>query len=106
MTKITRGSGNVFADLGLPNAAEHKRKADLVIRIAKIIKSEKMTQAAAADRLGVSQPDISKMLRGHFEAYSLDRLMLMLTKLGCNVTIKVDEPTKPTKRSGRIAVAA
>lgn len=102
---VTRSSGNVFADLGLPNAEEHKRKADLVIRIAKIIADEKLTQTEAAKRIGVSQPEISKMLRGHFGSYSLERLLLMLTKLGRDVTIKIDEPKKTLKKPGRLVVS-
>jgi predicted XRE-type DNA-binding protein len=103
---VTKSSGNVFADIGLPDAEEHKRKADLVIRIAQIITSEKLTQTEAAKRIGVSQPEISKMLRGHFSSYSLERLLLMLTKLGRDVTIKIDEPKKAPKRTGRLVVSA
>jgi predicted XRE-type DNA-binding protein len=102
---VTESSGNVFADIGLPNAEEHKRKADLVIKIAKIIAAEGMTQAAAAKRIGVSQPEISKMLRGHFASYSLERLLVMLTKLGRNVTIKIDEPKRASKKPGQLVVS-
>ena len=64
--RVTKSSGNVFADIGLPNAAEHSIKADLVLRIAARIKSKGLTQAKAASLLGLAQPDVSKLLRGHF----------------------------------------
>src|SRR5271163_2289676 len=62
--RVTKSSGNVFADIGLPNAAEHSIKADLVLRIAARIKSKGLTQAKAASLLGLAQPDVSKLLRG------------------------------------------
>jgi predicted XRE-type DNA-binding protein len=62
--RATKSSGNVFADIGLPNAAEHSIKADLVLRIASRIKSKGLTQAKAASVLGLAQPDVSKLLRG------------------------------------------
>jgi len=64
--RVTKSSGNVFADIGLPNAAEHSIKADIVLRIAARIKSKGLTQAKAASLLGLAQPDVSKLLRGHF----------------------------------------
>ena len=63
--RVTKSSGNVFADIGLPNAAEHSIKADIVLRIAARIKSKGLTQAKAASLLGLAQPDVSKLLRGH-----------------------------------------
>jgi predicted XRE-type DNA-binding protein len=72
--KVARSSGNVFADIGIPNAAEHAIKADLVLGIAALIKSKGLTQAKAATLLGLAQPDISKLLRGNFAGYTYDRL--------------------------------
>lgn len=57
-------SGNVFADLGLPNAEEHQLKAQLVGSIHDVLRSRKLTQSAAAELLGLSQPDVSRLLRG------------------------------------------
>ncbi|MEH2521132.1 putative XRE-type DNA-binding protein [Bradyrhizobium sp. AZCC 1610] len=58
--RVTKSSGNVFADIGLPNAAEHSIKADIVLRIAARIKSKGLTQAKAASLLGLAQPDVPK----------------------------------------------
>lgn len=103
--KITESSGNVFEDMGLPDAKEHKVKADLVLYLAKLIEEADITQTEAARRLGVSQPDVSRMLKGHFRAYSVDRLMFMLTKLGQDVTIGV-APAKWPKKIGSLTVTA
>lgn len=88
------GSGNVFADLGLADADEHLLKAGLVVRIARIIRDRKLTQAAAAQCLGIDQPKVSAMLAGQFRGYSVERLMRFLVALGQNVEIVV----KPSKR--------
>lgn len=72
---IKKSSGNVFADLGYDDADTHALKAALVHRIGQIIKSKRLTQAQAAERLGISQPDVSKMLKGQFRNYSIERLM-------------------------------
>jgi predicted XRE-type DNA-binding protein len=68
--KITRGSSNVFADLGFPDAETHQLKAQLVVRIQDVMKSKKLTQAKVAKLIGASQPDVSRMLRGHFHDIS------------------------------------
>jgi len=87
-------SGNVFADLGLPNAGEHLIKAGLVVRIHRIIRQRKLTQAAAAKLIGIDQPKVSAMLSGQFRGYSVERLMHFLVALGQDVEIVV----KPRKR--------
>lgn len=84
--KVTKSSGNVFADIGVPNAKEHAAKADLVMSISRTIKKLSLTQVEAASRVGVDQPEISKILRGHFRPISIERLALMLTRLGKDVT--------------------
>ena len=99
MTKITRGTGNVFADIGLPDAKTHLLKAGLVHRIAELISAQGLTQALAAERMGMSQPDVSKMLKGLYRPISLERLMLCLVALGQNVTIDVRQPAKATQRA-------
>jgi predicted XRE-type DNA-binding protein len=73
------GSGNIFADLGLPNAEEHQLKAALVVHLMRLIRARKLTQTAAAKRIGIKQPDLSNILRGHYRGYSVERLMRMLT---------------------------
>ena len=90
-----RSTGNVFADLGLPNAGEHLVKAGLVVRIGRIIKQRRLTQAAAAEIMGIDQPKVSAMLSGQFRGYSVERLMRFLVALGHDVEIVV----KPRRRS-------
>ena len=105
-TKIARSSGNVYADLGLENPQEHALKSELVRRIAGALKAQALNQTAAAKKLGISQPDVSKMLGGQFQPFSVERLMRFLVALGHDVKIIV-EPTRGAKsRSAKIAVAA
>lgn len=85
---------NVFAMMGLPNADEHLIKAQLVFRIDTIMKSRKMRQTEAAELFGVRQPDISKMLRGEFRQFSVERLMRFLVALGNDVEIVVKPHTE------------
>ena len=89
---VERGSGNVFADLGRPDAEAHLLKAQLVTRIEKIIRQRKLKQVEAAALLGLSQPDVSRLLRGNFRAYSVERLLRLLTALGRDVEIVIHEP--------------
>jgi predicted XRE-type DNA-binding protein len=100
--RATKSSGNVFADIGLPNAAEHSIKADLVLRIAARIKSKGLTQAKAALLLGLAQPDVSKLLRGHFAGYTYERLFGYLNALGERVSIEVSEAK--SKKDARLAL--
>lgn len=96
MSKITskRGSGNVFADLRIADADTHLLKAQLVARLQEVIRAKKMTQARTAEVIGVSQPDVSRMLRGQFRDISVERLVLFLTRLGCTVDIVVKPANK------------
>ena len=88
-TRITRGTNNVFADLGFPDAETHLLKAELVTRIQRVITAQELTQIAAAKRMGLSQPDVSRLLNGQFRDVSVERLMRLLTRLGCDVDITV-----------------
>jgi len=67
---VTCGSGNVFADIGVPNREEHMVKADVVMLIARLIEQHGLTQTAAARRIGLSQPDLSRLLKGQFRGYT------------------------------------
>ena len=98
-TSIERGSKNLFEDLGYADPETHLLKAGLVTRIGDIIAETKLTQAEAAERMGLSQPDVSRLLRGNFREVSVERLMRMLTKLGYDVDIVVRSAGK-TKRAG------
>ena len=104
MTSITRGSGNVFADIGLPDPETHLVKAELVRWIGKLIEAEGLTQGDAAERIGMSQPDVSKMLKGQFRPISMERLMRCIVALGHSVTIDVAPPKK--KSAPEVKVAA
>lgn len=102
--KVERGSGNVFADLGHPEAEVHLLKAELVTRIDEIIRRRKLKQIDAAKLLGLSQPDVSRLLRGNFRDYSVERLLRLLTALGRDVEIVIREPR--SKRQGRLSIGA
>ncbi len=102
--KIERGSGNVFADLGIPDADAHLLKAELVTRIDRIIRQRGLKQVEAAKLLGLSQPDVSRLLRGNFREYSMERLLRLLTTLGRDVDIVIRE--SHSERSGRLRVEA
>jgi predicted XRE-type DNA-binding protein len=98
MTEVVKGSGNVFADLGFPDADTHALKAELVRRIAVLIADRGLTQAEAAAHMAMSQPDVSKMLKGQFRPISLERLIRCLVALGQSVTIDVRPPAKKAAR--------
>jgi predicted XRE-type DNA-binding protein len=83
------GSGNVFKDLGVPNADEHLVKAQLVFKIDGIMKERRLTQIQAAVLFGVRQPDVSMMLRGEFRQFSVERLLRFLVALDQDVEIVV-----------------
>ena len=87
--EVHLGSGNVFADLGLADAEKLKIKTGLVIEIRKAIKARGLTQQEAAKIMGISQPKVSDMMRGHFTNLSERKLMDCLTRLGYDIEIKV-----------------
>lgn len=83
------GSGNVFADLGIPEPEDHKLKSGLVSKLASIIDELGLTQTAAAELTGISQPDLSRLLRGRFRDFSASRLIKAITSLHSEVEITV-----------------
>ena len=83
------GSRNVFTDIGVPNAEEHLVKAQLVFKIDTIMKDRGLKQAEAADLFGVRQPGVSKMLRGEFRQFSVERLLRFFVALDQHVEIAV-----------------
>jgi predicted XRE-type DNA-binding protein len=103
---VEASSGNVFADLGLPNAEEHLIKAQLVHRIYEIIRTRRWTQAKAAALLGISQPDVSRLLRGHFRDYSLERLLRLLMALDRDIEIVIKRKPASSRRPGRLQIVA
>ena len=100
---VERGSGNVFADLDLPDAESLLLKAELVSRINDIIRQRRTIQAEAARALGLSRPDLSRLLRGSFQEYSLERLLRFLMSLGCDIDIVIRPSVSDTGGTLRIA---
>jgi predicted XRE-type DNA-binding protein len=94
---VTESSGNVFADLGLPDADTLMAKSVLALHIKRAINSRGLTQAQAADILDVDQPKISAITSGRLEGFSTDRLMRFLNELGCDVRISVSRPHPDTR---------
>jgi len=95
--KIEMGSGNIFVDLGLPDAESHFLKAQIVSEIYRLTGERKLTQARAGKRMGISQPEVSRMFKGHFREYSIDRLMEFLTAFDRDIEIVV----RPHKKAGK-----
>ena len=87
--EVQRGSGNVYADLGLADADKLKIKTGLVIEIRKAMRARSLTQQEAARRMGITQPKVSDMMRGDFTNLSERKLMDCLTRLGYDIEIKV-----------------
>jgi predicted XRE-type DNA-binding protein len=82
-------SGNVFADLGLPNSDELLAKAELAIRITDILRHRHLTQVQAAAILGIDQPKVSALIRGRLSGFSIERLLRFLLLLGADVSITI-----------------
>jgi predicted XRE-type DNA-binding protein len=99
--EILESSGNIYADLGIEDAAKLKIKSDLVIQIIKAMKRLGLTQDQAAKRMGISQPKVSGMIRGDFSNLSERKLMDCLARLGFNIEIRV----RPVKQAvGQLVV--
>ncbi len=103
-TKITKSSGNLYADLGIKNPEEHALKAELVRRIATTLGGRQLTQKETAKRLGIAQPDVSKLLRGHFRQVSVERLMRFLVALGQDVEIVIRPVATARRRGAQLVV--
>jgi predicted XRE-type DNA-binding protein len=99
---ITRGSGNVFADLGLADARERQTKTRLALALNRIIKDQGLKQADAARLLGVPQPKVSALVNYRLDGFSVEKLMDFIVALGRDVEIIV----RPTRGNdgGRVLV--
>ena len=104
-TKIVPSSGNVFADLGHPNAEQKQTKVRLAVAINQIIRGQQLSQATAARRLSVNQPKVSALLNYQLQGFSVERLMKFLTALDRDVEIVIHSKSRPRK-GGRILVTA
>jgi predicted XRE-type DNA-binding protein len=102
--KITKGSGNVYKDIGVANPEAMLAKAQLVSRIASIIDARALTQREAAEIIGMPQPKLSNVLRGQFRGVSETKLMDCLLRLGNDVQIVV-KPAKRRATVGSLSVA-
>lgn len=100
----TISSGNVFADLGLPNPEEALAKAELAHKIILLIRERGLTQVQAAKLLGVDQPKVSALFRGQLTGFSLERLMRFLLRLGQDIKITVQASPR-TRSQARVQVA-
>jgi predicted XRE-type DNA-binding protein len=89
--QITESGGNVFADIGLPDADELDLKASLVFKIADVMDSRQLTQTAAAKLTGLSQPDFSRILNGNLRDMSVERLFRVIVMLDADVEINVSQ---------------
>jgi predicted XRE-type DNA-binding protein len=105
MIEIHEGSGNVYADIGLPDAEGMRVKAQLVTKIREIIQARGWTQQQAAEVLGLTQPKLSKMLRGQFRGVSEAKMLDCITRLGHDVQIVIRPACLSAPRiSGSVAV--
>jgi predicted XRE-type DNA-binding protein len=100
-----RSSGNVFADLGLPDADELLLKSQIVMELARLMKRKKLSQSVAAAIAGVAQPDLSNLLRGKLRGFSVERLLRMLTAFGRDVDIVV-RPARRARARGGIKITS
>jgi predicted XRE-type DNA-binding protein len=97
--------GNVFADLGLPNADELLLKAQLAEQIGSLISGRQLTQSEAAELLGVDQPKVSALMRGKLSGFSTERLFRFLNALGSNVEIHIVANSQPNVQAQTHVVA-
>ena len=102
--KFEQSSGNVFADLSLPNPDEALAKAELARQINFVIKKKKLTQQKAAIVLGVDQPKISALISGKLSGFSMERLLRFLNELGQDINISV-KPKSRAHKKGCISVS-
>jgi predicted XRE-type DNA-binding protein len=100
---VEKGSGNVYADVRFPDSEDMLVKAQLVTKVAEIIRQRRLTQKQAAKLLRLTQPKISRLLRGQFRGISERRLLRCLTQLGRDVQIVV-KPTPQQRAQGRLTV--
>lgn len=101
--KVHIGSGNVFADLGLPNPEERLLKAKLASLIGSLIKQKNLTQIEAAELLGIDQPKVSALTRGRLEGFSAERLLRFLNALGNDIEIYI-KPKPEDRKDAKITV--
>lgn len=92
--QIEKGSGNVFADIGVPNPEEALAKAEIARQVNRILVARKLSQAEAGVILGIAQPRVSDLIRGRLGRFSLDKLIDFAKRSGNDVEIRI----KPSRR--------
>jgi len=103
--EVIRGTGNVFADLGYPDASERQAKLRLAYALNQILERRKLSQAEAADVLGVTQPKVSALRHYKLAGFSVERLMNLLTALDQDIDIVIKRKPR-SRRTARISVVA
>ena len=103
--RVTRGTGNVFADLGFPDAVERQAKLRLTYALNQVLEARKLSQADAAKMLGVTQPKVSALRHYKLAGFSVERLMNLLTALDQDVEIVIRQKPR-SRKAGRISVVA
>ena len=99
-------SGNLFANLGLLDAAELDTKLRLAVAINQRLDARRLTQSVAAALLGINQPKVSALKSYKLDGFSVERLMVFLTELGSDIEIRISSARRATSKAGRISVAA
>ncbi len=97
--KVQTSSGNVFTDLGFADSEERLLKAKLASKIAQLIAKRRWTQSQTAERIGLDQPKVSRLLRGQLSGFSVDRLFAVLNRLGHSVEVRISAQAKAPKKS-------
>lgn len=102
---IHETKGNVFADLGIPDAEIHYLKAQIVAELYRLTRERRLTQSAAGAVMGISQPEVSRLFKGVFREYSVERLLTLLTAFDRDVDIVV-RPREAGTGRGTVRVMA
>ena len=100
--EIEAGTGNVFADLGYADAKERTLKVELALEVNRLLKERKLTQARAAELLGIAQPHVSDLARYRLNRFSVERLMQFLTQLGRDVEIRIGRRARRSRSGVRV----
>ena len=98
------GNANIFAELGLPDADNHFLKAQIVAALNRLVTDQKLNQTKAGSLMGITQPEVSRLFRGHFREYSVERLMSFLTAFNQDVDI-IARPHARAGEAGTISFA-
>src|SRR5205085_1486315 len=101
--EITPADGNIFADLGLPDAEELRHKTDLLVAIIRILRERRLTQTKAAKVAGITQPEVSNLLHGKLEGFSIERMIRILAALGYEVRVQVAPAERLQRREAKAA---